>query len=320
MRVFALSVLILCGCAQSPIALRDMGSFHIGGREVTVSGKPVKEVVFTPGGVPAKVDLNGTYLVESMYVQYFLPARPRGAVPLLMWHGGGLTGVTYETTPDGREGWLNWFVRQGWDVYNSDAVERGRAGWAMYPDIFKGEPLFLPKDEPFGRFRMKGSQFPVEGYDNFVRQVVPRWTTTDDAIIAAYTALVDRVCPCVILFHSQAGQFGFKVAQARPDKVKALIAVEPAGQGDPKQVDRLKGIPTLFVYGDGIAQDARWPTIRRNGVAFGDAITKAGGKVEVVDLPKAGIPGNSHMLMMDRNNLEVAALIQRWLEAQGLYR
>jgi len=320
MRTILLVPFFLLGCAQAPLALRDMGSFHVGGREVTISGKPVKEVQFTPGGVPAKVDLNGTYLVESMYVQYFLPARPRGAVPLLMWHGGGLTGVTYETTPDGRDGWLNWFVRQGWDVYNSDAVERGRAGWAMYPDIFKSEPLFLPKDEPFGRFRMKGSQFPVDSYDNFVRQVVPRWTTTDDAIIAAYTALVDKVCPCVILFHSQAGQFGFKVAQARPDKVKALIAVEPAGQGDPKQADRLKGIPTLFVYGDGIEQDARWPTIRRNGVAFGDAIRNAGGKVDVVDLPKAGIRGNSHMLMMDRNNLEVAALIQHWLEQQGLYR
>jgi len=60
-----------------------------------------------------------------------------------MWHGGGLTGVTYETTPDGREGWLNYFLRKGWSVYNSDAVERGRAGWAQYPDIFKSEPVFL---------------------------------------------------------------------------------------------------------------------------------------------------------------------------------
>ena len=320
-RIALVALMMLAGCAQqAPYALRDMGSFHVGGREVTISGKPVKEVVFTPGGVPAKVDLNGTYLVESMYVQYFLPANKRGSVPLLMWHGGGLTGVTYETTPDGRDGWLNWFVKQGWDVYNSDAVERGRAGWAMVPDIFKGEPLFLPKNEPFGRFRMKGSTFPVESYDNFVRQIVPRWTTTDEAIIAAYTALVDRVCPCVILFHSQAGQFGFKVAQARPDKVKALIAVEPAGQGDPKLADRLKAIPTLFVYGDGIETDPRWPAIRRNGVSFGEAITKAGGKVEVVDLPKAGIRGNSHMLMMDKNNADVAALIQGWLEKQGLYR
>jgi pimeloyl-ACP methyl ester carboxylesterase len=327
------SLALLAGCAQDGIALRDMGSFHVGGREAVISGRPVKEVVFTPGGTPAKVDPNGTYLVESMYVQYFLPANKRGAVPLLLWHGGGLTGVTYETTPDGREGWLNWFVKKGWDVYNSDAVERGRAGWAMYPDIFKTEPMFLPKGDPYERFRIgngpgsyrnqttyPGTQFPVEGYDNFMRQVVPRWTSTDEAIIAAYTALVDRVCPCVILFHSQAGQFGFKVAQARPEKVRALVAVEPAGHGDPKLAARLKDIPTLFVYGDYIEQDSRWPSIRRAGVGFGDEIRKAGGKVDVVDLPKAGFRGNSHMLMMDKNNLEVAAHIQAWLEKQGVYR
>src|SRR5213596_4429929 len=145
---------IISACTSAPYALRDMGSFHVGGRDVEITGKPVKEVVFTPGGVPAKVDLNGTYAVEAMYVQYFLPAARRGAVPLLMWHGGGLTGVTYETTPDGREGWLNYFLRNGWSVYNSDAVERGRAGWAQYPDIFKSEPVFLTTANPFERFRI----------------------------------------------------------------------------------------------------------------------------------------------------------------------
>jgi hypothetical protein len=90
--------------AGEPIILRDMGSFHVGGR------------------VPAKIDPNGLYQVEQMYVQYFLPQHRKGKYPLLMWHGGGLTGVTYESTPDGREGWLNLFIRKGWDVYNSDAV------------------------------------------------------------------------------------------------------------------------------------------------------------------------------------------------------
>src|SRR5215831_12745298 len=319
--------------AAEPIALRDMGSFHVGGRLVVISGKPVREVTFTAGGVPAKVDPNGTYQVEQMYVQYFLPANQRGAYPLLLWHGGGLTGVTYETTPDGREGWLNYFLRRGFSVYNSDAVERGRAGWAQYPDIFKSEPIFLTTANPWERFRigdgpydpdpakrklMPGSQFPNEGYENFVKQGVPRWTTTDDATIAAYIAEVDRVCPCIILFHSQAGSFGFKVAQARPDKVKALIAVEPAGTGDPAKVDVLKNIPTLFVYGDYIDRDSRWPKIRATGVAFAEAMKAAGASVDVVDLPKAGIHGNSHMMMMDKNNLEVAGVIQTWLEGKGL--
>jgi pimeloyl-ACP methyl ester carboxylesterase len=321
--------------AAEPIALRDMGSFHVGGRLVEISGKPVKEITFTPGGVPAKVDPNGTYQVEQMYVQYFLPANETGAYPLLLWHGGGLTGVTWETTPDGREGWLNYFLRKGWSVYNSDAVERGRAGWAQYPDIFKGEPVFLTTSNPFERFRigagpgsydpdpakrklMPGSQFPAEGYDNFVKQNVPRWTTTDDAIIAAYIAEIDRVGPCILLFHSQAGTFGFKVAQARPDKVKALIAVEPAGVGDPARADVLKNIPTLFIYGDYIDRDSRWPKIRATGIAFADSIRAAGGSADIVDLPKVGITGNSHMMMMDKNNTEIAALIQNWLESKRL--
>src|ERR1700710_2563205 len=119
--------------AAEPIALRDMGSFHVGGRLVEISGKPVKEVVFTQGGVPAKIDPNGTYQVEQMYVQYFLPANEKGAYPLLMWHGGGLTGVTWETTPDGREGWLTWFLRRGWSAYVSDAGGRGRVGGGVGP-------------------------------------------------------------------------------------------------------------------------------------------------------------------------------------------
>ena len=216
------SALMASTASAEPIALRDMGSFHVGGRLVEVSGKPVKEVVFTAGGVPAKIDPNGTYQVEQMYVPYFLPVNERGAYPLLMWHGGGLTGV------------------------------------------------------------------------------------------------IDRVGLCIILFHSQAGSFGFKVAQPRPDKVKALIAIEPAAVGDPAKVERLKNIPTLMVYGDNIERDSCWPKIRATGIAFADGINAAGGSVDVVDLPQAGIEGNSHMMMMDKNNTEVAALIQKWLEGKGL--
>ena len=334
----SIAALLLAGCASNaPIALKDMGSFHVGGREITISGKPVREVTFTVGGAPAKIDPNGVYQVEQMYVQYFVPANGRGTLPLLMWHGGGLTGVTYESTPDGREGWLNYFIKQGWTVYNSDAVERGRSGWAQYPDVFKGEPIFLTKENPFERFRigagtgsydkdpakmkmMPGSQFPAEGYDNFTKQGVPRWTTTDDAIIRAYTELVDKVCPCIVLAHSQGGPFAFKVAQARPDKVRALALVEPAGFGDMATAGVLKNTRILTVFGDYIEQDSRWPTIKGNVLRFLGEVSKAGGKPEVIDLPKIGIKGNSHMMMMDRNNLEIAAVIQKWLAEQGFVR
>jgi pimeloyl-ACP methyl ester carboxylesterase len=329
--IFGLATMSALADGKQPIVLRDMGSFHVGGRIVEVSGQPVREVVFTPGGVPAKVDPNGAYQVEQMYVQYFLPQDRRGKLPLLMWHGGGLTGVTYETTPDGREGWLTMFIRKGFDVYISDAMERGRSGWT---NMFKGEPVFLPQSDPWVRFRIgdadswnadpakrttyAGMQFPIEAYDQFIKQGVPRWLTTDDQIVAAYIELVDKVCPCVVMVHSQSGSFGFKVAEARPDKVKALVAVEPTLGGDRAKVALLKNTPVLVVYGDNTKDHPRWSKIRQGGLDYLAVLRGAGGSVDVVDLPDAGLKGNSHMVMMDKNNGEVADLIGKWLVTRGL--
>ena len=139
--------------AEDDIVLRGMGSFHVGGRIAEISGKPVRSIVRVPGGPSSKLDPNGQYQVEQMYAQYFLPKNRKGKFPLLMWHGGGLTGVTYETTPDGREGWLNMFVRKGWDTYVSDAVERGRSGFAS-SDVWPDEPIFITYTDPFERFRI----------------------------------------------------------------------------------------------------------------------------------------------------------------------
>ena len=316
---------------SAPLTLRGMGAFHIGGRIIEIAGKAEKEMVFSRGGMPARVDPNGHYLVEAMYVQYFLPQHRTGRFPLLMWHGGGLSGVTYETTPDGREGWLTWFLRHGWDVYNSDAVERGRSGFASR-DVWPDEPHFVSMQDAFSRHRLgeawsadpaavkqiPGNQFPVEAYENFARQFVPRWTDTDEATIAAYTALVDKVGPAVLLFHSQAGGFGFPIAQMQPGKVKAIVAVEPAVAGDAAQAARLKDIPILMLYGDFIARSPRWPKMRQLGVDFAAAVRAVGGRADVVDLPTLGIRGNSHMMMMDRNNVEIAAFIHDWLARQGL--
>ena len=137
-----LVVMLLCvtvtPAIADPIVLRDMGSFHIGGRVVEISGRPVQQIVRVPGGPPSRLDPNGRYQVEQMYVQFFLPRDRKGKYPLLLWHGGGLTGASFETTPDGREGFVNMFIRKGWDVYVSDAVERGRSGFAS-PDIWIGD-------------------------------------------------------------------------------------------------------------------------------------------------------------------------------------
>ena len=320
--------------AEDDIVLRAMGSFHVGGRIAEVSGKPVRDIQRVPGGPTSKLDPNGQFMVEQMYVQFFLPKVREGKYPLLMWHGGGLTGVTYESTPDGREGWLNMFIRKGWDTYVSDAVERGRSGFAS-PDVWSDQPIFLNYQDPFERFRigegdgswnadpgkrkvLPGSQFPVEAYDNYMRQAVPRWLSTDSAIIAGYVALVDKICPCVLLLHSQGGTFGFQVAEQRPDKIKAIVAVESASAGKIANAPKLKDIPVMLMFGDYVDQHPRWAAYKKIDTEYGNAIKAAGGSVDLVSLPDIGIKGNSHMLMQDRNNAEIAEVIQKWLASKGL--
>ena len=142
--------------AAADYLVKEVGSFHIGGHTETLSGLPSKEIVFSPGAPPIKVDPNGEFEVEQMYVQFVKQAAPKSKLPLLLWHGGGLSGVTWETKPDGKPGWQQFFLNAGYDVYVSDAVERGRASWARYPEIFKSEPFFRPKKEAWELFRIRG--------------------------------------------------------------------------------------------------------------------------------------------------------------------
>lgn len=323
------------------VGVAEVGSFHIGGRQATLSGLPTKEIVFTQGAAPFKVDPNGDFEVEQMYVQYVKLFGPyaRAKYPMLMWHGGGLTGVTWETKPDGKPGWQQFFLKAGHDVYVSDAVERGRASWARYPEIFKSEPFFRTKKEAWELFRIgpansydadpakrrahaEGTQFPVEAFDQFAKQGVPRWATNDAATQAAYDALVQKVCPCVIVVHSQGGAFAFNAALKAPDKIKAIVAVEVSGSPDPAKANLapLKGVPTLFLWGDYVDRQDLFRKISAGIGNFEKAVRAQGGVVDRIDLPQAGLRGNSHMLMMDRNSDQVAQLVQDWLARQGLMK
>jgi pimeloyl-ACP methyl ester carboxylesterase len=319
--------------------VKEIGSFHAGGRQVTLDGLPVKDVVFSPGMAPVKVDPNGDFHAEQMYVQYVKLAAPKAKYPLLLWHGGGLSGVTWETKPDGKPGWQQYFLAAGHDVYVSDAVERGRASWSRYPEVFKGEPMFRTKKEAWELFRIgpNGSyttdpakrtahpaqKFPIGAFDVFAMQGVPRWTTNDGSTQAAYNALVDKVCPCVVMVHSQGGNFGFNAALANPDKVKAVIAVEPSGapKADNPDLAKLKGVPHMFIWGDFIDKHPVWrDNVVKAPNAYAEALQKLGTAVEMLDLPKAGIAGNTHMLMMDTNSDEVAERIQAWMAKSGLMK
>lgn len=96
------------------------------------------------------------------------------------WSGrpcGGLTGVTWETTPDGREGFDTLFLRHGSNVCVSDAVERGRASWAQFPEINPVPPCFNSYAERWTTYRLgpkypesyEGTRFDADKYDAFIK-------------------------------------------------------------------------------------------------------------------------------------------------------
>jgi pimeloyl-ACP methyl ester carboxylesterase len=160
----------------------------------------------------------------------------------------------------------------------------------------------------------------VAAFDAPAKQSVPRWATNDEATQKAYDAYVQKVCPCVIIVHSQGGNFAFNAALHAPDKIKAVVAVEPSGAPDPAKVDiaSIKGVPHLFVWGDHLADSAPWQKFIVPPTKYREAIVAAGGTADWIDLPKQGIAGNTHMLMMNRNSDQIAALVQEWLVKHGL--
>ena len=119
---------------------------------------------------------------------------------------------------------------------------------------------------------------------------------------------------------ARAATSAFNAALNAPDKVKALIAVEPSGAPDPAKAEaaKVKGMPLLIVWGDFIDKHAVWQKIAANPRSGREAIKAAGGTVDTFDLPKMGIKGNTHMLMMDRNSDDVAKLVHEWIGKQGL--
>lgn len=321
-----------------PISVTEIGSFHVGGRVVRLEGLPLRERVSTPGGPIHRIDPNGEIMVGQMYVQYVRLAAPKAVAPLLMWHGGGMTGVNWETTPDGRTGWQMHFLRAGFDTYVSDAVERGRASFAPSPQVYPEEPYFRTAREAWEdtfRFGPPGSwdadpakrrtypelRFPVAAFEAFLAQGVPRWSCNNALTQAAYDALVQRLDPGpIILTHSQGGNFGLTAALHAPDRVRAVISTEPSGAPDPAAAAAasLNDVPHLFVWGDHWKDNPFWVKSRVASERWRDALIAAGGDVTWIDLPAHGIRGNSHALMADDNSAEIAGLVLDWMKSRNL--
>jgi pimeloyl-ACP methyl ester carboxylesterase len=199
---------------------------------------------FVGGKMDPSVD--GTPMVGQMYVEYMIPARRSHPYPIVMVHGGSQTGTNFTGTPDGREGWAQYFVRRGYAVYVVDQVARGRAAyWSQVfgpvqpPRLNFTEQRFVAP-ERYNQWPQAHlhTQWPGAGkpgdpaFDQFYASQFPSivsFTKQQELNRDALVALLDKIGPAILLTHSQSGAFGWPVADMRPNLVKALVAVEPSG-------------------------------------------------------------------------------------------
>jgi pimeloyl-ACP methyl ester carboxylesterase len=320
--------------SDSPLVLAKQGSFFVGGENIAIAF-PTAAQTRTAGHISAK----------GMYVQYQVPrSLKQRAYPVVLVHGSGHTGKTYEETPDGRPGWAELFVRHGLAVYVVDHSGRARSGFDPSPinrAKLEGDTSALPSlaeftnEQAWTGFRFgptafvphEHTQFPVEARDQYFAQIVPNTETTladaGQSTVAALAALLDRIGPAIVIVHSQSGAYGIDVAQLRPALVKALISIEPrsCSLSDEAAGGVFATIPVLTVFGDFFDTDvADWPGRMRECIDTVRRIEVAGGTAENVHLPQLGIRGNSHMMMMDRNNAQVADLVLQWLERTAFRR
>jgi pimeloyl-ACP methyl ester carboxylesterase len=337
-RVFLIACSVLAAQAAWSLDVQRMGSFPIGGRPASLHDLPVREVPVSGGNFTMKVDPNGDYVVDQMYVQYVKLSHPKARYPLLMIHGGGMTASTWEDTPDGRPGWQSYFLEHGHDVYMIDAVGRGRASFSP-PQLASGDPIYPNAEgtwllarmgppgsyhsDPATRVGYPGVKFPLAAFDTLMKERVPsRGAAEVAANEKALALLIDRICPCVLMAHSSGGPYALRAALTAPDKVKAVVALEPAGAPDVRQASAAaaKGVPHMFVWGDFLREDPIQMKAMPPVKAWSDALAAAGGKSDWVELPKLGITGNTHVMMMDTNSDVVAGVVQAWFVKQKLLK
>ena len=332
-----------------PIVIADQGSFAVGGTVIRYPG-PYDNSKFIDFGTP--VEQGQSYHADHAVVDYQIPVDAH-RLPLVFVHGYGQSARTWQTTPDGREGFQTLMLRHGFGTFLVDLPGRGRAGRTtaemelkpkadeqLWFDIFRiGEwPDFNP-----------GVQFPSDSasLEQFFRQMTPDISSHDmETDLAAVDALFDRIGKGVIVTHSAGGFLGWMAAVSNPN-IKAVVSYEPGGyifpEGEvPEPISGLTGtlrgtgvpmedfmkltkIPIVIYFGDYIPEKVtdklggeNWRTRLQMGRKFVEAVNRHGGDATLVELPKIGIHGNTHFMMSDLNNIEIADLLSEWLHAKGL--
>ena len=314
--------------APGPLTIEQQGSFFVGGRDVRSD---------TLSTLPAYAP-SGTITVDQVYVRYQVPADAGRRWPITLVHGCCLTGKTWETTPDGRMGWDEFFVRKGHPTYVVDQAWRGRsaASPAAINSVKTGKApadqlptVFAAGHEPaWAIFRFgpehprvfPGMQFPLEAQGEFWKQMVPDWLAslpTPNPTVPALSELAVRLGGTVLVSHSQSGIYPFQTAALSRQGIAGIVSIEPGACPDPGgDLAPYAGLPILVLFGDYVDQSPRWAPRLRACREFVAAANAAGGRAELVLLPEIGMRGNSHMLMQDRNSLEIADWLAAWIDRQ----
>lgn len=319
---------------KRPLELRDEAMFFVNGELIKSN--------FPSAGSGATPPTAATFAVNQMFVHYRSPKERKHKLPIIMVHGSGLTGMSWETTPDGREGWATYFTREGFDTYVVDFPGRGRAGFNVTPlnqAKFENNVALQPSIARTGAegawvaFRFgdvypvpyPDTAFPINSMLQFSSQGVPNAEATLSAgeatIPAAIAALLDKVGPAILMSHSQGGRLSDPAVALRPKLIKMMIHVESSCPALlPEQVTGYKSVPSvLYIHGDhviGNPASTGQPRLDLCTAAM-NTINANGGRAKLVQLPQVGFKGNTHMLMQDKNNLKIADWLIREIKKRG---
>jgi pimeloyl-ACP methyl ester carboxylesterase len=200
------------GGEAGPISLRDQGFFWVGAHT-----KPA------PSGP-------GTVIEGQMYVGFQLAAKKRHPYPLVLVHGGGGQATDWMGTPDGRDGWLDYFLADGFDVYFVDRPAHGRSpNNRAYGAL--GAPVTT--ETMTNLFLAQSKQYPGGG-GPLTPQVIQHTAssepgpTASNAVLKENLAeLLDKIGSAIVVTHSAGGASGWLAMEARPKLVKAVLAIEP---------------------------------------------------------------------------------------------
>ena len=315
-----------------PLTIAEQGSFFVGGEHRSVTSPAA-------GPIPAQT---GDITVNQMYVQYQIPLRGDAHAPVVMIHGCCLSSKTWETTPDGRMGWNEYFVRKDRSVYLADQVSRARSGFDPTPfsQVRTGQrpPAEMPNilsashqvawtvfrfGPQYGETFSDG-QFPIDAVDELYKQMIPDLNSIlpQDAnpTWTQLAALGVRLGGAVLIGHSESGFFPERAALVDPTGIRGIVSIEQpceTGLGS-AQIATLAKIPTLVMFGDHLGDvrggPANWAQSFESCKTFVDQVNAAGGDAVLMHLPELGIKGNSHMLMQDRNSDQLADLVIAWID------